>query len=78
MLHEQPVPPVAPEESESEDEEQDPKRLKEFPILILSMEIPNLILSPIVLLPAARLLWVTSTISSLFQITDILDALSVV
>jgi hypothetical protein len=42
------------------------------------MEIPNLILSPIVLLPAASLLWATSTISNLFQIVDILDALSVV
>jgi hypothetical protein len=54
------------------------KRLKEFLILIPSMEIPNLILSPIVLLPAANLLWATSTISSPFQIVDIVDALSVV
>jgi hypothetical protein len=42
------------------------------------MEIPNLILSPIVLLLAASCLWATSTISSLFQIIDLLDALSVV
>jgi chromosome segregation ATPase len=28
MLHEQPVPPVAPEESESEDEEEDPKEIE--------------------------------------------------
>jgi hypothetical protein len=54
------------------------KRLREFLILILSMEIPNLILSPIVLLLAASHLWATSMISSLFQIIDLLDALSVV
>jgi hypothetical protein len=53
------------------------KRLKEFLISIPSMEIPNLILSPIVLLLAASHLWATSTISSLFQIIDLLDALSV-
>jgi hypothetical protein len=53
------------------------KRLKEFLILIPSMEIPNLILSPIVLILAASCLWATSTISSLFQIIDLLDALSV-
>jgi hypothetical protein len=29
MLHEQPVPPVAPEESESEDEEEDPEEIEE-------------------------------------------------
>jgi hypothetical protein len=54
------------------------KRLREFLILILSMEIPNLILSPIVLLLVASHLWATSMISSLFQIIDLLDALSVV
>jgi hypothetical protein len=42
------------------------------------MEIPNLILSPIVLLLAVSRLWATSMISSLFQIIDLLDVLSVV
>jgi hypothetical protein len=28
MLHEQPAPPVLPEESESEDEEEDPKEIE--------------------------------------------------
>jgi hypothetical protein len=28
MLHEQPVPPIAPEESESEDEEEDPEEIE--------------------------------------------------
>jgi hypothetical protein len=41
------------------------RRLKELQILIPSTEIQNQILSPIVLLPAASLLWATSTISSL-------------
>jgi hypothetical protein len=40
------------------------KRLKEFQILIPSMEIQNLTPNPIILLPAASLLWATSTISS--------------
>jgi hypothetical protein len=42
------------------------------------MEIPNLILRPIILLLATSSLWATSTISCLFQIVDLLDALSVV
>jgi hypothetical protein len=40
------------------------KRLKEFQISILSMEIQNLTPNPIILLPAASLLWATWTISS--------------
>jgi hypothetical protein len=78
VLHELLAPPDVPEEPESEDEEETRKRLREFLILLPSMEIPNLILSPIVLLLAASHLWATSTIFSLFEIIDLLDALSVV
>jgi hypothetical protein len=58
VLQEQQVPLDVPKEPESEDKEE------EFQISIPSMEIQNLILSPIVLLLAASLLWATSTISS--------------
>jgi predicted RNase H-like nuclease (RuvC/YqgF family) len=78
MLHEQLAPPVAPKSLKVKMKKKTRKRLKEFPILIPSMEIPNLILSPNVLLMAASRLWATSTISSLFQIVDLLDAHSVV
>jgi hypothetical protein len=77
VLQEQPVPPDVPKELDSEEEE-DRKRLQEFLILIPSMEIPNLIFSPIVLLLASSRLWATSMISSLSQIIDLLDAPSVV
>jgi hypothetical protein len=78
MLHEQPVLLLHLKSLKVKMKKKTWKRLKEFPILIPSMEIPNLILSPIVLLLAASRLWATSTISSLFQIIDLLDVLSVV
>jgi hypothetical protein len=78
VLQEQPAPPDVPEEPESEDEEEDPEEIEGVSNLIPSMENPNLILSPIVLLLAASRLWATSMISSLFQIIDLLNALSVV
>jgi hypothetical protein len=77
MLHEQPAPPVAPEESKSEDEEEDLEEIEGISDLDSKHGDPEPNLSPIVLLPAASLLWATSTISILFQIVDILDALSV-
>jgi hypothetical protein len=75
MLHEQLVSPVAPEESESEDEEEDPEEIEG--VFDLDSEHgdpepnpqPNLAVSH---------LWAISMISSLFQIIDLLDVLSVV
>jgi hypothetical protein len=78
MLHEQPVPPVAPEESKSEDEEEDSEEIEGVSDLNSEHGDPKPNPQPNRSSSGSQCLWATSTISSLFQIIDLLDALSVV
>jgi hypothetical protein len=78
MLHEQPAPPVATEESESEDEEEDPQEIEGVSDLDSEHGDPEPNPQPNHSSSVDHFLWATSTISSLFQIVNIQDALSVV
>jgi hypothetical protein len=78
MLHQQPTPPVAPEESKSEDEEEDPKEIEGVSDLDSEHGDPEPNPQPNHSSSGNQSSVATSTISSLFQIIDILDTLSVV